>query len=492
MLGKLCYGVRQPSQSAVLLDSPVQNPNALAYLMIAIWPLVAYQLWTRLDPARALIWTILAGYLILPPLTSFNLPVVPDLDKTSIPNLVCLALALFLLRDRIDFLPESPVGKLLIGLYILSPFLTVLTNAEEIPIIAQPVPGLRIYDSVAAVINQAILLLPFFLARRYLAEAKAFRVFLMALIAAGLWYSIPIVIESRLSPQINVWVYGFFQHDFSQTIRFGGYRPVVFLPHGLWLAFFVLMCFMASASILREGPAEQRPRQFAVMVYLGAMLVVCKSAGPMVYAVAFVPLVLVAGRRVQIWVAAAASVVVISYPLLRGLHLIPLDQILQTAMGISPEKAASLGFRINNEELLIQRASLKPWFGWGGYGRSLILDPITGQIETIADGAWIITLGIYGWCGYIAEFGLMSLPLWLLARESCFQKPAVFAQSVATVALIYAANMADLLPNGTTVPLTWLMAGALLGHAEALQRQRAAAKASAEQLARTMPRRTVI
>ena len=34
--------------------------------MLLIWPLVAWQLYRRLDPARALIWTILAGYLILP------------------------------------------------------------------------------------------------------------------------------------------------------------------------------------------------------------------------------------------------------------------------------------------------------------------------------------------------------------------------------------------------------------------------------------------
>ena len=46
------------------------------------------------------------------------------------------------------------------------------------------------------------------------------------------------LVEVRLSPQINTWIYGFFQHDFIQMMRYGGFRPIVFLPHGLWVAFF--------------------------------------------------------------------------------------------------------------------------------------------------------------------------------------------------------------------------------------------------------------
>jgi hypothetical protein len=184
----------------------LQNPNAIAYLMLAIWPCVAYILYTRLDPARALIWTILAGYLILPPVASINLPVVPDLDKYSIPSLLCAGFAVFLLKDRIPVLPDSWIGRGLMLTFVVSPFATVLTNPEPIPIVAQDLPGLRIYDSVAGVTNQAIALLPFFLARRYLATPEAMKALLVALVIAGLAYSFPMLIEMRLSPQINIWV----------------------------------------------------------------------------------------------------------------------------------------------------------------------------------------------------------------------------------------------------------------------------------------------
>ena len=462
--------------------------------MIAIWPIVTWQLWARLDPARALVWTVLAGYLLLPPLTVYNLPIVPDLDKSSVPNLAALFCALFLLRDKITYLPDSTIGKALIGLFILSPFATVLTNSDPLEFELNTIGGMRIYDSVAAVTNQFIMLLPFFLARRYLGTPEAARTVLLALIAAGLAYSVPMLIESRLSPQMNVWVYGFFQHDFFQTIRFGGYRPVVFLPHGLWVAFFALMCLFSGIILLRHATPEARPKALAIMLYLGFMLIVCKSAGPVVYALALSPLLLLFSARWQMLAAGAIAVVVVGYPLLRGMHLIPVDAIVEFANSLSEDRGGSLGFRITNEELLLERAELRPWFGWGGYGRNFLHNPVTGEIANIADGLWIITLGIYGWTGYIAEFGLTALPLLLLARESWGAPAKVLSPYVAGLGLILAANMLDMLPNATMIPFTWLMAGALLGEAErlAVLRRERQAQAARQGMHAGRPRRTVI
>ncbi len=465
----LCYTVRHKPRK---IEPVLPAPNAVAYLVLLSWPVVAYLLWARLDPARALIWTVLAGYLLLPPLTVLNLPVVPDLDKSSVPNLMSLALAIFLLRDRISFLPESIFGKAFIALYVLVPFGAVLTNADPIPIEAQDIQGMRIYDSVAAVANQAIVLLPFFLARRYLATDAAMRAIVMALVAAGLAYSVPMLLESRLSPRLNVWIYGFFQHDFFQTIRFGGYRPVVFLPHGLWVAFFAMMCFVASVLVLRLGPAAARPRYALITPYLALMVIICKSAGPVIYALILAPIVLFVGRRWQLLFAAVLAVTVVVYPLLRGAQLVPMQAIVDAAQEVNADRAASFAFRVDNEEQLLARAQERPWFGWGGYGRNLIHDPITGRTLTIADGAWIIVLGTYGWLGYIAEFGLLALPLLLLGREALVTRSAAFSPFACVVALILGANMMDMLPNATLIPFTWLIAGALLGYAEAMQAAR--------------------
>jgi hypothetical protein len=453
-------------------------PNALAYLMLLIWPVIATGLFRHLPREKALVWSILAAYMLLPPLANFNLPAVPDLDKFTIANLCALALTIWVLDEKISFLPRSLIGRMLIVLYIISPFATSLTNPDPIPIVLKDVPALRLYDSVSAISYQFIALIPFFLARHMLKTDTGMRAIVGALVTAGLIYSLPMLLEARLSPQLNVWIYGFFQHDFLQSMRGGGFRPMVFMPHGLWVAFFALMSAMSALIILRTGTAEERPRQLLVFLYLIFMLYLCKSVGPMVYAMGLVPVILVMGRRWQLLLAAVLGLVVITYPLLRGAHLVPLDAILDYALALSTERHQSLNFRITNEELLLARAMEKPLFGWGGYGRSLILDPIDGHILSVPDGQWIIVLGTYGWLGYIAEFGLLVMPLILLGREALLQRSAAFSPFACAIALIYAANLADLLPNGTLIPFTWLMAGALLGYAEVMQTQRrAAAKA---------------
>ena len=470
------------------------TPNIIAYLALALWPVVAWKLWQRLDHGRALIWTVLGGYLLLPPLVSFDLPVIPNLDKVSIPNIVALVCALWLAQDKISFVPRSWIGKALIVVYVFAPFGTVITNRD--PLIFQQafIQGMRIYDSLAAIAYQAIALMPFFLARRYLGSPEGARAIIAALVAAGLAYSVPMIIEAVMSPQMNVWVYGFFQHDFFQTIRYGGYRPVVFLPHGLWVAFFAFMALAASVVLLRQVDAAARPKAFVVLLYLAAMLAVCRSAGPIIYALSVTPLILLTPPRWQLMFAGIMAVVVITYPILRGAHLVPIDQILAFADTLSPDRAYSLRFRIENEEILLNRAQERPWFGWGGYSRAFTHDAVTGERLNIADGAWVILMGNYGWVGYIAEFGLFVLPLLLLTVEALRQPKAELSPWVGAVALILGANMMDLLPNATQVPFTWLMAGALLGEAERLAalRQDRLAHTRREGLHAGKPLKTVI
>ena len=465
------------------------EPNIFAFLMIGIWPLITVMFWTRMDPARALVWTILGGYLLLPPLTAFDLPVVPNFNKDSVPALSALFCALFIKGDRISYDPGTGLGRVLIGLFVLSPFVTVLTNGDPVPIQAGDLQGMRLYDSFASVTDQLIVLTPMFLARRYLGSPEALRVLVQLMVLAGLLYSLPMLLEVRLSPQLNTWVYGFFQHDFAQAMRDGGFRPFVFLPHGLWVAFFALMAFTAALLPLRAEP-EGRVKALAVAAYLGVVLVLCKSAGVLVYAALLTPLVLLVGLRLQLGVAALLALVVVLYPLLRGLHLIPLEAILDYARSFSSERAASLAFRISNEEALLTRAAERPWFGWGGYGRALIRDPVSGSIWTIPDGAWIVVLGIYGWLGYIAKFGLIALPLLRLGGVALGGVRQPLSRCAAALALILAANMVDMLPNATEIPFTWLMVGALMGHAEALRRPKTAAAAQASPV--PPPHRTVI
>jgi hypothetical protein len=317
-------------------------------------------------------------------------------------------------------------------------------------------------------IAQALTLVPFLLARQFLSTDDGLRELLLAFMVGGLVYTVPSLIEIRFSPQTNVMVYGFFQHSFEQTMRAGGYRPIVFLPHGLWLALFMCTAVLGAAALTRNAPTEQRLKMLGALIYLFVVLVLCKSAASLIYGIVLMPMVLLAPVRWQIRLAALFGVIAIGYPMLRNFGVIPIDAIVAQIEAVNPLRAQSLEYRFNNENQLLARAAEKPMFGWGGWGRSLIRHPETGEILSIPDGRWIIVFGTFGWVGYICEFGLLALPLimmWIYVRS---HDTSTLSPWVAPLTLVLGITMVDMLLNATLTPLTWLTAGAILGHAERL------------------------
>jgi hypothetical protein len=446
-------------------------PNAFAYFMIFAWPLVAAALFSALPRRQAIIWTILAGYLLLPTGTAIDLPLLPAFDKTLMPSIAALLLCLAGVRRRGDrgatgdegsWLPASLAGKLLLFVFLLGPFVTVMFNSDPVPAGGGVwLKGLTLYDAFSFGLSHAVLIVPFLLARKYLANPDAHRQILMALMMAGLAYSALMVFEVRMSPQLHRWIYGFFPHSFLQQIRFGGFRPVVFLGHGLVVAIFAAMALLATLAIWREARGARRGRIAIAAMWLALVLVLCKSIGALALALLIVPALLFLTTRAQTRVAAVLGVIVLIYPLLRGADLVPVRSIIDAAASVSVERAGSLEVRIVNEDRLLARANERPLFGWGGWGRSRVYDPETGKDISITDGAWIITVGGYGWSGYVAEYGLLTGMLIMLARRRA-PPPA----TTAALGLVLILNLLDLLPNSSQTPLTWLMAGALFGYAE--------------------------
>jgi len=449
-------------------------PNAIAFLMLLIWPLVIWGLFRRLPPDRALIASLLAGYLLLPPLPAgFDFPLMPPLTKHTIPALAAFIITLMNQPRRLPLLPESAIGKVLLALFVLSPAMTVFNNEEPVFFGQVGLPGLRWNDAIALTIQQFLLVLPLILARQFLGTPGAHRALLQALVIGGLCYSVLMLIEIRLSPQLNLWIYGFFPSSFLQSIRFGGYRPVVFLYHGLWVAFFAMTALVAAVALWRIDAADKGRKWFFMAGYLGVVLILCKSMGSVIFAVMLLPMVILLGPVAQVRAAMVIAVLAIGYPLAKGANIVPAERMLALAASVDPDRAASLEFRFDNEDILLERAYIKPLFGWGStWARNHIHDPVSGAILTVTDGRWIILIGSFGWVGFLAEFGLLVLPIFLLWREAVAVRRDPIAPYIAPLSLILAINVADMLPNATLTPLTWMLSGALLGYAELLKAQR--------------------
>jgi len=454
-------------------------PNAFAFLMLAAWPLVTWGLFRALGPARGTVATILSGYLLLPPAPAgIDLPLLPPLTKDTIPSLCALFFAgLALGRSGLRrLLPAHPAARALLGLGLTVPALTVATNGDPVIWGQVVLPGLQPREALSAGLALVIGLAPYLLGRALLASERDQRDLLLALLLGALGYSLPMLLEVRLSPQLNIWIYGYFQHLFEQMMRGDGFRPIVFLYHGLWAAFLALTGVLAACALARaESAPRRRLALLAAAAWMMLVLVLCKSLASLLYALVFAPLLLLAGGRMQIRLAALLACLALAYPAARGAHLLPDEAVVSAIARLAPERAHSLAFRFGNEDVLLARAEERPLFGWGLWGRHHVYDPDTGRPLTITDGRWIVVLGMFGWAGFLSEFGLLALPLLLAWRRLGAGPPPPLAGAMA---LMLAVNLVDLIPNATLTPLTMLLAGALLGWAERAPVQAVAARPS--------------
>ena len=136
---------------------------------------------------------------------------------------------------------------------------------------------------------------------------------------------------------------------------------------------------------------------------------------------------------------------------------------------MSNERAQSLKFRFDQEQQLLDHAWERFSFGWGRFGRNRVYDEESGRDLSVTDGRWIITMGQFGFFGFLAEFGLLALPVFRAASSLRYADTLHEQVFLAALALMLAINVVDLLPNASLSPFTWLIAGTLLGRTEALR-----------------------
>jgi hypothetical protein len=432
----------------------------MAGFAILSWPLFALLFFAMLGPGRGLIWSTVVGYLFLPVSYGFDLPVVFYEKDTALAIGSLLGVLLF--RDRTEQRPPPVAGfkgvmLALLAVYLLSSFGTLLTNSETLTNGPITRPSVSMPDVIGMVTNGLIILVPFLLAWRYLGDPKLHRELLLAIMFMGLAYTLPILIELRLSPQLNVWIYGYFPHSFLQHIRGGGYRPLVFLQHALELGLFILYAVLAVFALARQEEGKRKVMLYLLGAWFVIILLFSRNTGAVILAVTLIPALLVLGRKPLVWMAVAAAVLFLTLPALRQGNLVTFESLTSAIATVSAERAGSLQFRMDNEVALLERALEKPLFGWGGWSRAEVFSE-EGYDLSVTDGLWIIILGQRGWIGYLTYFGLMCLPLlYLLRRQMTF--------ATAGLATIGAATLIYSIPNAFFGPVSWMVFGCLAGFA---------------------------
>lgn len=467
-------------------------PNLFAYAVLLSWPLVALVLFYTMSRSAAIISTVVAGYLLLPSKTEIDLPSLPPFNKETIPTFAVFGVCILGLgsaarraqrgrasRDetsppRPGWLPSSPMATALIIAFVFGSFVTGAMNGDPVRWgDALTIQGLSPYDAASMALEAFTQLIPFLIARRYLHTPADHRLLLAIVVTAALLYSPLVLAEVRLAPQFHQWVYGFHPSSWLQVIRFGGWRPLVFLNHGLALAYFYALAVMAAAALcLCAKPARKR-LYMAAFGWLIVMLLFCRSVGPIVLTTIGVGALFFLPRRFKMLFALACVVFLIGYPILRGSGVLTTEMLMAPVDAYVPSRSGSFAVRVENEFMILERASERPLFGWGSWGRWRIYDALTGRDLTTSDGLWAITMGERGWVGFLGLFGLLSFPIVKAVR--LVSESALGRETIA-LAVISAVAILNLIPNPGLVPLTWLFVGSVLGRCEQIASDRHGAR----------------
>jgi hypothetical protein len=147
---------------------------------------------------------------------------------------------------------------------------------------------------------------------------------------------------------------------------------------------------------------------------------------------------------------------------------------VELARSFGEERAQSIQFRFDAEDVLVQRALEQPLLGWGGFGRALRRDDAydSSSPHVVVDGLWILIFGMYGAIGLAALLGAFLVPIVAACRRvppRTWRHPRVLPVGLGCV--IGGLFLADCLMNALVNPIYFVVLGGLAGVAMSSRRE---------------------
>jgi len=430
--------------------------NLLVYLVLFGWIPVVLYLFHQLPVQRALVLSFIGAWLFLPQ-ASFPLIGLPDFTKMSATCYGILLATIIFDAQRFRLFKWSWIDTPML-IWCLCPVLSSLTN------------GLGLYDGLSAALEQTVTWgFPYFLGRLYLGNLGGLQQLALGIMGGGLFYVPLCWLEIRLSPQLHRWLYGYHAHSFAQTMRLGGFRPTVFMEHGLMVGVWMMTATLMAIWLWRAGTFTHlwNMPMVGLVLVLGLTFIFLKSTGAYVLLVLSVILLFVVTRSrtsFALWLLALLMAGYLAVGTTGLLTPASAQQIVATTRQVTgPERAQSLEFRLNNERILATKARQRPIFGWGGWGRARVYDE-QGQDISVTDSLWIIAFGKHGLVGLVSLMTALVLPILSMTRRipvANWTHPA--AAPVAALAIALFAYSLDCLVNAMVNPVFTLAAGGLSG-----------------------------
>ncbi|PLX48485.1 MAG: hypothetical protein C0613_10710 [Desulfobulbaceae bacterium] len=429
----------------------------LVPVMLFGWVPFTILLFMRLPAHRAVLVAVIGGWLFLPTV-GYNWQGIPPYNKY-----VAISLGLMLggwlsgQRFKADF--KWKLCDLPMLLWCLSPIPTALTN------------HLGLYDGVSGLYDQVMTWgIPYLAGRIYFKEQETIRDLCQGIVAGGMVYALLCLYEIRMSPRLNVNFYGFFPHEWRQHYRYGGWRPIVFMQHGLmvavWMAATATTAFWLWRSRLVTKVKGIAMGPAAILLMVTALL--CKSASGWVVLLLGCTGYSAYRRSAKNLFFIMLLLLIPAYIGVRSIGLVPMDEVVGLVAEVfDEERTGSLAVRLLQEDLFAARALEQPVFGWGGYSRGWPVDPDTGK-KTIkmVDSLWIIVFSSKGFFGITTLVAGMLIGPWQVLRSTGRQYGRVREEGltlqVVLLSFIVILFMIDTLVNAMVNPIYIMISGALV------------------------------
>lgn len=436
----------------------------IAKAVLLLWLPISVNFFRCYPPRKAILITLIVGILFLPKRVVFNLPLIPDYDSAT-----------------------AVVYPIIIGLLVYDT--KWLSRLEpwwlDVPILIFCISGifasvrndLGIYDGVNDSLRMVWLYgVPYLVGRVYFNNLDSIRNLAVAIVKGGLVYVPLCIYEGLMSPQLHRMIYGYYSHGsgIGQSMRLGGYRPMVFMNHGLAVGLFMMTATLIAVWLWQSKAVREIwgfDLVYIVPVLVFTVIWVRSTGAYLLFAYGLVILAFAKwGKSIWPFLLLIIGIITYLYIAVQGgivkTNVLPVLEFINNF--VSQDRLQSIEFRIDEEILLVDKAREQFWFGWGGWSRSRVFEEnYEGIFEdtSITDSLWIIAFGTKGVIGIVTLTLSMLLPSVLFPYLRHPVRTWFYPRvgSAAVFAVLLPLFMLDNLLNNHLTVVAWVMVGSLTG-----------------------------
>lgn len=432
--------------------------NFVATIIIFIWAVSVFFFLGKPLIHVAILVSMISGWLFLPPIT---LEVIGFPGYTKISGIHLTILIAILISDfRIFKNLKFSWFDLPTIIWCLCPFLSSISN------------HLGIYDGLSMAFSQTVIWgIPYLIGRLYFSSLLRLKDLAIAIFIGGLIYVPFCWLEIIIGPKLLNIVYGVAIDEsklFANSFRFNGWRPTIFMQHGLMVGLWMMAASLCGIWLWQTKTLSKLgkiPIKWLLMCLLVTFILV-KSTGTYFLFILGLSILLI-GNKFNTTVPGMILIILIISYLTAGINGMIASGFVQESLTnfVGENRAQSVSYRIYNEQIIVIRTRQKPILGWGGWGRAFDTQNIYGH-PVVPDSLWILAYGNHGLVGLISLTSSFLIPVFYFNISKSYP-PCMWAKpkisSYAVLAVIIFLYFIDCLLNAMINPIYSLIIGGLYG-----------------------------